>query len=62
MLKELTDKDITAVSGGCCLSFLIPRLPHCWTPKPPSCGGGGYTPKPPGGGYTPQPPNGGYGR
>lgn len=52
MLKELTDKDITAVSGGCCLSFLIPRLPHCWTPKPP--GGGG--------GYTPQPPNGGYGR
>lgn len=58
MLKELTNTEISAVSGGCCRP--VRRRPNCWTPKPPSCGGGGYTPKPPGGGgYTPKPPSGG---
>lgn len=48
MLKELTSKEISAVSGGCCRPIRR-RRPNCWTPKPP--GGGGYTPKPPSIGY-----------
>lgn len=43
MLKELTNEDITAVSGGCCLSVLISHLTQCFTPQPPNNGGyGGY--------------------